>query len=169
MESTMRLWVKLPVTYIYIILKSWLQALTAADIGVAIGSGSDVAISSASFILVSSNLKSLVTLCDLARTVFRRVTFNFVRLFLSKTRLYKLKLRFFYERPFQLYAAMYNIVALPIAAGVIYPAGHARLAPVWASLAMALSSVTVVCSSLLLKFYREPRLWSSSIKPNSLV
>ena len=34
---------------------------------------------------------------------------------------------------------MYNIVALPIAAGVIYPAGHARLAPVWASLAMALS------------------------------
>ncbi|KAJ3018225.1 hypothetical protein NUW54_g392 [Trametes sanguinea] len=69
-------------------------ALTAADVGIAIGSGSDVAISSASFILF--------------------------------------------------WASIYNIIALPIAAGVIYPAGHARLPPVWASLAMALSSVSVV-------------------------
>ncbi|KAJ3557799.1 hypothetical protein NM688_g1273 [Phlebia brevispora] len=107
-------------------------ALTAADVGIAIGSGSDVAISSASFILVSSNLFSLLTLFDLSRTVFNRVKFNF------------------------LWATIYNLVALPIAAGVIYPAGHARLAPVWASLAMALSSVSVVCSSLLLKLYREP-------------
>ena len=53
-------------------------ALTAADVGIAIGSGSDVAISSASFILVSSNLRSLLTLTDLARTVFNRVKFNFV-------------------------------------------------------------------------------------------
>ncbi|OBZ70406.1 putative copper-transporting ATPase HMA5 [Grifola frondosa] len=107
-------------------------ALTAADVGIAIGSGSDVAISSASFILVSSNLKSLLTLVDLSRTVFNRVKFNF------------------------LWATIYNLIALPIAAGVVYPAGHARLAPVWASLAMALSSVSVVCSSLLLKLYKEP-------------
>lgn len=53
-------------------------ALTAADVGIAIGSGSDVAISSASFILVSSNLHSLMTLTDLSRTVFNRVKFNFV-------------------------------------------------------------------------------------------
>ena len=53
-------------------------ALAAADVGIAIGSGSDVAISSASFILVSSNLRSLLTLTDLARTVFNRVKFNFV-------------------------------------------------------------------------------------------
>ena len=53
-------------------------ALTAADVGIAIGSGSDVAISSASFILVSSNLRSLLTLTDLSRTVFNRVKFNFV-------------------------------------------------------------------------------------------
>ena len=39
----------------------------------------------------------------------------------------------------QVWALMYNVVAVPIAAGVIYPAGHARLSPVWASLAMALS------------------------------
>ncbi|KAI1789551.1 heavy metal translocatin [Ganoderma leucocontextum] len=109
-------------------------ALTAADVGIAIGSGSDVAISSASFILVSSNLRSMLTLTDLSRTVFNRVKFNFF------------------------WASVYNLVMLPIAAGVVYPAGHARLAPVWASLAMALSSVSVVCSSLLLRLYREPKI-----------
>ncbi|KAI0751648.1 heavy metal translocatin [Daedaleopsis nitida] len=113
-------------------------ALTAADVGIAIGSGSDVAISSASFILVSSNLRSLLTLTDLSRTVFNRVKFNFF------------------------WASVYNMIALPIAAGVVYPAGHARLSPVWASLAMALSSVSVVCSSLLLRLYREPRIPSAN-------
>ncbi|KAL1730664.1 E1-E2 ATPase-domain-containing protein [Schizophyllum commune] len=108
-------------------------ALTASDVGIAVASGSDVAISSASFILLTSDLRSLVTLRDLARTTIRRVKFNFA------------------------WALVYNIAAVPIAAGVIYPAGHARLDPVWASLAMALSSVSVICSSLLLKLYREPR------------
>ncbi|KAK7470658.1 hypothetical protein VKT23_002081 [Stygiomarasmius scandens] len=108
-------------------------ALTIADVGVAIGSGSDVAISSASFILLSSDLCGLMTLIDLSRTVIRRVKFNFF------------------------WAAMYNMAALPIAAGVIYPAGHTRLNPVWASLAMALSSVSVICSSLLLKLYKAPK------------
>ncbi|KAF8138304.1 HAD-like domain-containing protein [Boletus edulis] len=109
-------------------------ALAASDIGIAIGSGSDVAISSASFILVSSSLKSLLTLSDLSRKVFNRVKQNFV------------------------WAFMYNIVAVPIAAGVIYPVGHARLSPVWAALAMALSSVSVVVSSLLLRLYKEPKV-----------
>ncbi|TRM67629.1 E1-E2 ATPase-domain-containing protein [Schizophyllum amplum] len=111
-------------------------ALTAADVGIAVASGSDVAISSASFILLTSDLRSLVTLRDLARTTIRRVKFNFV------------------------WALVYNLAAVPIAAGVIYPAGHARLDPVWASLAMALSSVSVVCSSLMLKLYSEPRMSS---------
>ncbi|KAJ6599085.1 E1-E2 ATPase-domain-containing protein [Mycena vulgaris] len=110
-------------------------ALTVADIGVAIGSGSDVAISSASFILLSSDLRALITLCDLSRSIMKRVRLNFI------------------------WAMMYNLAALPIAAGVVYPAGHhVRLDPVWASLAMALSSVSVVCSSLALKFYRSPKL-----------
>ncbi|EKM59187.1 uncharacterized protein PHACADRAFT_249459 [Phanerochaete carnosa HHB-10118-sp] len=110
-------------------------ALSAADVGIAIGSGSDVAISSASFILVSSELRSLLTLIDLSRTVFQRVKFNF------------------------LWASIYNLVSLPIAAGIIYPIhGHPRLPPVWASLSMALSSVSVVCSSLLLKLYKEPSI-----------
>ncbi|KAL5530579.1 hypothetical protein ACEPAF_6837 [Sanghuangporus sanghuang] len=109
-------------------------ALSAADVSVAIGSGSDVAISSASFILIKSDLRSLLTLTDLSRKVFRRVKFNFF------------------------WAGVYNLIALPIAAGVIYPAGHARLDPVWASLAMALSSVSVVVSSLMLRLYREPKI-----------
>ncbi|KAG2056447.1 heavy metal translocatin [Suillus hirtellus] len=109
-------------------------ALAVSDIGIAIGSGSDVAISSASFILVSSNLKSLVTLSNLSTKVFNRVKINF------------------------LWAIMYNVIAVPIAAGVAYPAGHVRLAPVWASLAMALSSISVVCSSLALRLYREPKI-----------
>ena len=103
-------------------------ALTAADAGIAIGSGSDVAISSAKFVLMSSNLHSLLTLITLSRTVFQRVKFNFA------------------------WALVYNVVLLPIAAGVIYPApGHPRLNPVWASLAMAMSSLSVICSSLVMR------------------
>lgn len=106
-------------------------ALTMADVGIAIGSGSDIAISSAEFVLVSSSLTSLLTLIDLSRTVFNRIKFNFG------------------------WALIYNLIALPVAAGVLYPVksngGHVRLDPVWASLAMALSSVSVVCSSLLLR------------------
>jgi Cu+-exporting ATPase len=106
-------------------------ALTTADVGIAIGSGSDIAISSAEFVLVSSNLKSLLTLLDLSKVVFRRIKFNFV------------------------WALVYNMIALPVAAGVLYPimskGKHIRLDPVWASLAMAASSISVVCSSLLLR------------------
>lgn len=132
-------------------------ALAVSDVGVAIGSGSDVAIGSAKFILVSSNLCGLLTLTELSRKVFRRVKFNFF------------------------WACVYNLIALPVAAGVLYPVGmrgyrepvagqghgvdnngmkmdmggdglrRIRLEPVWASLAMALSSVSVVCSSLLLR------------------
>jgi Cu+-exporting ATPase len=129
-------------------------ALSTADLSIAIGSGSDIALSSSSFILINSHLVALLTLLDLSRVVFRRVYFNFG------------------------WALIYNIIAMPIAAGVLYPittgtakmtmhhngvameggmgmgdsgVRHVRLDPVWASLAMALSSVSVVCSSLLLR------------------
>ncbi|KAF8802288.1 heavy metal translocatin [Phlegmacium glaucopus] len=93
-------------------------ALTAADVGIAMGSGSDIALSSAKFILLASNLHTLLILTDLSRKVFRRIKFNFV------------------------WATVYNLIAVPIAAGAIYPAGHARLNPVWSSLAMTLSCVS---------------------------
>jgi Cu+-exporting ATPase len=107
-------------------------ALTAADVGIAIGSGSDIAISAAEFVLVSSNLESLITLLDLSRLVFRRIKFNFA------------------------WALVYNMVALPVAAGALYVlrgsnGEHVKLNPVWASLAMAASSISVVCSSLALR------------------
>ena len=57
-----------------------IQALTAADVGIAMGSGSDIALSSAKFVLLSSNLHSLLILTDLSRKVFKRIKFNFVRL-----------------------------------------------------------------------------------------
>ncbi|KAI1741425.1 heavy metal translocating P-type ATPase [Xylaria scruposa] len=106
-------------------------ALSMADVGIAIGSGSDVAISSADFVLVNSNLTSVVTLLELSRKVFRRIKFNFG------------------------WALIYNLIAIPIAAGCLYAVKvggkHVTLDPVWASLAMALSSFSVVMSSLALK------------------
>lgn len=106
-------------------------ALTVADVGVAVGSGSDVAISSADFILVNQDMTTLLNLVSLSRVVFRRVTFNFA------------------------WALIYNLLALPIAAGVLYPVKsngtRIRLDPVWASLAMALSSISVICSSLVMR------------------
>ncbi|KAK4197351.1 E1-E2 ATPase-domain-containing protein [Triangularia verruculosa] len=117
-------------------------ALATADVGIAIGSGSDVAISSADFVLVKSDLKKVVTLLDLSRTVFRRIKINFG------------------------WAIVYNTVMIPVAAGVFYPivsnGKHVSLDPAWAALAMALSSISVVVSSLALRWpwvgFRERKL-----------
>lgn len=110
-------------------------ALANADIGVALASGSDLAMLSCDFVLLSSQntLESLLTLFELSKKIFRRVYFNFG------------------------WALLYNMVSVPIAAGVIYPYHNSRLSPVWASAAMALSSVSVVLSSLALKFYKPKR------------
>ena len=107
-------------------------ALAAADVGIAVASGSDIAVQSAAFVLVHSDLRAVLTLVSLSRVVFRRVILNFF------------------------WAACYNMIALPVAAGVLYPiktgsGSHVRLDPAWAALAMALSSVSVVGSSLLLR------------------
>lgn len=107
-------------------------ALTTADVGIAIGSGSDVAISSADFVLATSRLAAVLTLLDLSRAVLRRIRVNF------------------------LWAIVYNAVAVPVAAGCLYAiktsdGRHVKLDPVWASLAMALSSISVVLSSLSLR------------------
>ena len=107
-------------------------ALTTADVGIAIGSGSDVAISSADFVLVTSDLRAVVTLLDLSKKVFTRIKFNFG------------------------WALVFNLLAVPIAAGVLYPVRangeRITLDPVWASLAMACSSISVVLSSLALRW-----------------
>ncbi|KAG2733693.1 hypothetical protein G9P44_003218 [Scheffersomyces stipitis] len=116
-------------------------ALATADVGIALSSGADLAVTSSDFILLNKShpLITLVTLFDLSKTVFRRVKFNFG------------------------WSLVYNIIGIPIAAGVIYPYNNTRLSPVWASVAMAASSVSVVSSSLALKLYR-PKIKSEDFK-----
>ncbi|KAH7069246.1 E1-E2 ATPase-domain-containing protein [Paraphoma chrysanthemicola] len=72
-------------------------ALSTADLSIAIGSGSDIALSSSSFILINSRLTTILTLLNLSRVVFRRVYFNFG------------------------WALVYNMIAMPVAAGVLFP------------------------------------------------
>ncbi|POS84493.1 hypothetical protein EPUL_004925 [Erysiphe pulchra] len=124
-------------------------ALNAADVSIAIGSGSDIAITSADMVLVNSDLRSLITLLDLSKFIIFRIKLNFG------------------------WALVYNLVALPVAAGALYPIArngtHLRLDPVWASLAMATSSISVICSSLLMRSrvpglgYRPPKISNKSI------
>lgn len=111
-------------------------AMSQADVGIALASGSDLAMISCDFVLLSSSrtLSSLLVLFQLSRKVFRRVNFNFA------------------------WALCYNMIAVPIAAGVIYPYRHSRLSPVWASAAMALSSISVIISSLALRLFRPSKV-----------
>jgi len=106
--------------------------LAKADIGISIGAGSDVAIETASIVLLKSDLWDVATAIDLSKVVFRRIKSNFI------------------------WAFGYNCVGIPLAAGVLYPLIKVHFPPFLAGLAMALSSVSVVLSSLLLKWYRPP-------------
>lgn len=101
-------------------------ALAAADVGIAIGSGTDVAKESGDIVLVRSNLRDLLRARQLARATLRRVKQNLG------------------------WALVYNLLAVPIAAGALSPWGL-TLRPEYAALAMALSSVSVVTNSLLLR------------------
>lgn len=109
-------------------------SLAAADVGIAIGAGTDIAIETASIVLLHSDLRDIITAIDLSRRTYRRIQLNF------------------------LWAFLYNILAIPLAAGVFYPLDRFSLPPVVAGLAMALSSVCVVCSSLLLRRYKKPAM-----------
>lgn len=95
----------------------------------------DIALSSAGFVLLSSDLRSLITLRDLSSRIINRIKFNFVGSFNFDCLLWCS------AYILQAWAIVYNMIGVPVAAGVIYPAGHVRLSPVWASLAMALSWV----------------------------
>ncbi|XP_016515405.2 copper-transporting ATPase RAN1 [Nicotiana tabacum] len=109
-------------------------ALAAADIGMAIGAGTDIAIEAAEYVLMRSNLEDVITAIDLSRKTFSRIRWNYV------------------------FAMAYNVIAIPVAAGVFFPLTKLKLPPWVAGACMAMSSVSVVCSSLLLKRYKKPRL-----------
>ncbi|MBW1857863.1 MAG: HAD-IC family P-type ATPase, partial [Deltaproteobacteria bacterium] len=106
-------------------------ALAQADVGLAIGTGTDVAIESGDVILASGNLRGVSKAIQLSRATMRTVRQNLF------------------------WAFFYNVVLIPVAAGVLYPfeflpAFLRQLHPIFAALAMSISSITVVSNSLLL-------------------
>lgn len=107
-------------------------ALARSDIGIAIGSGTDVAIESADIVLIKDNLMNVPAAIQLARKVMSRIKLNLF------------------------WAFAYNLILLPLAAGIMYPVILFR--PEYGALAMAFSSVTIVTLSLLLKGYTPPAL-----------
>ena len=108
--------------------------LAAADVGIAIGTGTDVAIEAADITLVSGNLNGVVTAIALSRQTIRIIKQNLF------------------------WAFIYNTLGIPVAAGALYPFTGWLLSPVLASAAMALSSVSVVTNSLRLRRFKAKEI-----------
>ena len=107
-------------------------ALAQADVGLAIGAGTDIAIESADVVLMKSSLLDIPAAMGLSRAVLRNIKQNLF------------------------WAFFYNSIGIPVAAGVLYPALHLTLNPMLAAAAMSLSSVCVVSNALRLRGWKPP-------------
>ena len=117
-------------------------ALAQADVGVAIGTGTDVAIEAASVTLMSGDLRALVTAFSLSRATMRNIKQNLF------------------------WAFAYNVTLIPVAAGALYPFTGILLDPILAAAAMALSSVSVVSNALRLRRFRPSPVGLPAVRPH---
>lgn len=115
-------------------------ALVRADVGIAIGAGTDVAIESADIVLMKSDLMDVVTAIQLSKAVIRNIKMNLF------------------------WAFFYNSIGIPLAAGVFYSVLNWKLNPMFAAAAMSLSSVCVVTNALRLKLFR-PKFTTPILEP----
>ena len=105
-------------------------ALTQSEVGIAVGSGSDVAIESADIVLVKDDMQDVEQALRLSRAVMKNIRQNLF------------------------WAFFYNIIGIPVAAGILYPINHMLLSPIFAGAAMAFSSVSVVSNALRLRNFK---------------
>ena len=106
-------------------------ALVRADVGIAIGAGTDIAIDAADIVLIKSSLSDGAKAVELSKSVMRNIKMNLF------------------------WAFFYNVLGIPLAAGVLYPAFALRLTPMIGSAAMSMSSLCVVTNALRLRFFKS--------------
>lgn len=114
-------------------------ALTRADVGIAIGAGTDIAIDAADIVLIKSSLSDGAKAVELSKAVMKNIKMNLF------------------------WAFFYNTLGIPLAAGVLYPAFAIKLTPMIGSAAMSLSSVSVVTNALRLRFFKSKLIIDNNI------